>query len=776
MPLPIDPLKAPFLNALEQGNVVVSAATGSGKSTRLPIWAAASGSVLVVQPRRIACTALAEYLAEQSGAPLGHHIGYAIRFEQAIEENCNVVFATPGVALRWYFENRLEKYTTVILDEFHERRWDMDLLLAILQKRAQHRLVLTSATLQGELFAKKLNATLLNSDGSLFPVEEHFIASDMRAMPTKEHLAERVKQACEIALEDTTGDILVFLPGKGEIQFIKTALSSLNIEVIPLFSGCDKRFQENALKVQTHRRIILATNVAETSLTIPNVTCVVDSGLERRTHLRQGRTVLGLESIARDSAKQRKGRAGRTQSGLCIRLYGQHAPLIEKTPPEIHRESLTELVLAAACLDDGVDGLPFFEPLPESAKQLAVNTLQNLGAIDSSSGQATELGKSLYPLPLDVELGQLIISMPSSTLRQAVIDLVSVIAVPATVYSLPTSVDALDALNKQFPDACDITISIAVLRGLIPDMAVDAEALKEARQYSEMLRAHFLLPELAKASSYDKSALLHAIIQAQPERLFIKRNNRRDTFANGKIEISLAKQSYAQSTAQSLLVMSTFTLAGRGTKNAVTLATIASPIVLNRVSELIPTQESIVSVQFIDSQLSVTIEKRYADVVLTQYQRSPSTEELPSVLAKAIEQQMLMPSLFEQVKMAIRYHQISNQLKKDLSQVPEPIDYLTQQVIKLGIESFDDLELVTEADFQYDGIEAWEIESLKDKFPLKLVLANQNLNVRYALQGKKVTIEYESGSRKEAPKRWELPAWSGLAITYQRASKVVPIK
>ena len=333
MQLPIDAIKDEFSQTLtQQGAVVVCAATGSGKSTQLPLWASQQGRVLVIEPRRIACTSLSEFVAQQCQSKVGEKIGYAIRFITQYSATTDIIYATPGVALRWFFEDQLQQFDVVMLDEFHERRWDMDLLLALLKQRHQHKLIVTSATLNAQRLATYLSAPILESQGQLYPVTEQYQASDPRAMPSKDQLPERVLFACQQALPTSTGDILVFLPGKAEIQACLSALNKLDALTIGLYSGCSAQAQTLALTKQPQRRIILATNVAETSLTIPNITCVIDSGLERRTHLRLGKTVLGLDAIARDSAKQRLGRAGRTQSGICIRLYGQHAPLI---PPRL---------------------------------------------------------------------------------------------------------------------------------------------------------------------------------------------------------------------------------------------------------------------------------------------------------------------------------------------------------------------------------------------------------------------------------------------------------
>ncbi|CCQ11669.1 HrpA-like helicase [Pseudoalteromonas luteoviolacea B = ATCC 29581] len=776
MSLPIFAIEADFKHAITQHHVVVSAATGSGKSTCLPVWASDFGKVLVVQPRRIACTSLAEYLASERNQTVGEDIGYAIRFEQAFTDETRVVFATPGVALRWYFDNKLANFDFILLDEFHERRWDMDLLLAVLKNKQQHRIIVTSATLQTDVFCKYLNAKKLESIGSLFDVSERYFASDVRAMPSADNLSHRVYDACEFALQYTDGDVLVFLPGKSEIQQTLSVCRMLDAHLIPLFSGCHHNDQEAALNPSQKRRIILATNVAETSLTIPNITCVIDSGLERRNHLRLGKTILALDAISQDAAKQRKGRAGRTQQGLCIRLYGQYAPLISHTPPEVQRTALNELVLSAGCLANGIDSLDFLEPLPKNSLTRAIATLTNLAVIDATTLVATELGRALYPLPLDIELSHIICSMPNNTLRQAAIDLVSLLAVPSQVYTLPTRIEDIELLAKRYPNRSDLEIIIDVVRGKLNEFVTNHDALVEAKQHSENLRQLFDLPELKYAARYDHLALVSAIADADPSRLFVKRNNRRGAFGNGDSEIVLAKHSRMTESNFGVLVLDSFTLAAKGNKQASTIATVATEAPKSLFCNSRNCSSSIDDVQLNEQELTVTVVKRYAGVIVDTYIREPTIEELPYALTLATQRQQIFDDVFQKVDEAIRYHTLQLALDKKQAELPSPFDFIQKQYVALGVESLFDIELLEAHDLQYTGIESWQIDALKEKYPLTLTLAGQMLNVHYHLSAKRVTVEYVKGLRKEAPKRWELPAWAGLNIEYKRASKIVAIK
>lgn len=424
-PLPIDPLRPAFLEALEEGPVVVSAPTGSGKSTRVPTWC--PGRVLVVEPRRVACRSLAQRVVELSGTKLGEEVGYHVRDERRAGDGTRLLFATPGIVLRLF--DQLAAWDTVVLDEFHERGLETDLLLALLAQRRPARLVAMSATLAGDRVAEHLEGRHLQGEGRAFPVEVRHVAGAGGSsggsggpanpgrrgggtlLPDVRGIEQRVVQAVAAARE-LAGDVLVFLPGKGEIASCAAALAGRRdlgeMEVLELHGGLTLSQQNRAFRTGGRRKVILATNVAETSVTIPGVGVVVDSGLVRQTRWYRDRGFLTLAPIAADSAEQRKGRAGRTAPGVCIRLWDEAAQLAPRTPPEVHRESLTPLVLAAAACGARVEELPFLDPPKEEAVATARLELAALGAVDGE-GRLTERGRQLFDLPLDAALGRLLV-------------------------------------------------------------------------------------------------------------------------------------------------------------------------------------------------------------------------------------------------------------------------------------------------------------------------------------------------------------------------------
>ena len=776
MTLPIDVLEPTFVAQLPQSPLIVSAQTGSGKSTRLPIWAQKYGKVLVIEPRRIACTSLAQYLAEQDETELGKNIGYAIRFETQFSPDTGIIFATPGVVLRWFFEDKLAEFTTVILDEFHERRWDTDLLLALLKQHQGHQLVVTSATLHAQKIATYLDARVLSAPGRQYEVTVKYIASDMRQMPSAEHLSERIKHACDFALEHAQADILVFLPGKGEIQQAKQALSHLNVDLIALHSGSDRSTQQLALNKQANRRIILATNVAETSLTIAGIDCVIDTGLERRTHLRNGRTVLDMDCISQDSSEQRKGRAGRTQAGLCIRLYGEFAPLIAHTPPEIHRESLNELVLSAACASQGIDSLDFLEALPQASLQRAIIDLQRLGAIDEQL-LATEHGKRLYPLPINSDLAHLISQMPNNSLRQAMADVAAVIGVPKQVYQLTNHSEAIEALNQSLPNRCDIELCIALVRNQISDgIEIDLDALSEAKALAEQIRSAFDLPPLSFPASYDRDALLDAIMIHLPSAVFIaKQSGRHFAMNNGAQEVQLAKQSRVTE-CEAALVLDMFSLAGKGVKQARNLATCVAPFASKRLVKQQLTQQSLSQVYIDDNEIMADMTHQFAGkVILTTKQRVPPSEHTEA-LCQLIYQGDLLSGLMTKIE---QQYQAAN-LFAALNKLDAPSGcantFIRRYIEELGISELDEIALLDCSDFDLNFIPDWQLDEFNQQFPRQLQLAGLNLTIEYLVSNKTVMAHYHSGLRKEGPKRWELPTWANWKIRYKKASKVIDIR
>ncbi|MHA2766550.1 helicase-related protein [Vibrio harveyi] len=781
--LPIDSLQAEFDQLVNHHHLVVEAETGSGKSTRLPLWSANHGRVLVIEPRRIACTSLAEFLADQSGQPLGKQIGYAIKLHAHYDENTKVVFVTPGVALRWFAEDKLASFDIVMVDEFHERRWDIDLLTAILKQEKQHRLIVTSATLEGEKLANYLDAKRLRSEGRCFPVTVTHRSLDSRYLPNKKGCENDVVRTVKEALEDEEGDILVFLPGRKEITQCAQMLQNINdVMIVKLHASVSDEERHHALTVQNQRKVVLATNVAETSLTIPNIRVVIDSGLERRTVQRNGRTALTLTHISKASAAQRMGRAGRVAEGACIRLFGEHAPLELVTPPELHREELVEPMLAAACCGYRLSELQFLDALPEKSLLSASQTLRGMEAIDQQ-GDVTEHGKKVYPLPIDALFADLVTRMQTKSEKEAMIDLAAALSVPARLHQLQGG-ESAEALAQEEPFGCDASLMIRLVRGeQLPGVNVDVSVLEEAQGLAKQMREVFELPELDVASRYKRDELTKAIAKLHPELVFVRRERRRDALGNGLMEMVVGRNSRFSDKSEAALVLDSHSVPGRGVKQTLNLASVMLPVSLALLRELELGEWQQGETNYEEEVPRATMHLIYAGrTICTEYQALQGEVAVQSIV-EMIDEQALLPGFAPLRKQQIQHWKIYNALGLNQTPVDKSMlddlsfsTWLVEQLETLGVESVEDIELFDADDIPFEGIPDWEYQDFAEQFPLKLVLAELKLDVEYFVSRKLVHVIYTEGNRKGDPKRWELPRWSGWKVQYKKVSRVLDVK
>ncbi|HVW25970.1 MAG TPA: ATP-dependent helicase C-terminal domain-containing protein [Polyangiaceae bacterium] len=422
-PLPIDPLLPELVNTLAKSrSLVLTAEPGAGKTTRVPAAILdaelGSGQILVSEPRRLPARLAATFVASERGEKVGRGVGYSVRFEHVATDDTRLIYATEGVLLRRLLEDpELTGVDAVVLDEVHERHLTTDLLLALLARLQRSRrpdlmLVAMSATLDAEKLAAHLGAPHLHSEGRAFPLTiEHEARPDDR--PLESRVAGAVRR---ILREEQTGDVLVFLPGAREIRRCLDALAKdaeKGALVLPLHGDLSVAEQARAVEPSSERRVILSTNVAESSVTIEGVTAVIDSGLVRVAGHSpwSGLPTLTTAKISRASATQRAGRAGRTRPGRVLRLYtsGDLAARPEHDKPEILREDLAEAVLSLHGV--GVTNpseLAFLDPPPAAALAAAETLLTRLGAI-AEGGGLTDVGRQMLALPLPPRLARVVV-------------------------------------------------------------------------------------------------------------------------------------------------------------------------------------------------------------------------------------------------------------------------------------------------------------------------------------------------------------------------------
>ncbi|HEU4600334.1 MAG TPA: ATP-dependent RNA helicase HrpA [Steroidobacteraceae bacterium] len=427
--LPITAHREEIARALQKHQViVVCGATGSGKTTQLPKICLEAGRgtfgfIGHTQPRRIAARAIAQRLAEEINTNVGGAVGYQVRFNDRTGPDCRVKLMTDGILLRELENDRLLlRYDTLIIDEAHERSLNIDFLLGVLKRtlpqRPDLRVIITSATIDPQRFADFFGgAPVIEVSGRSYPVEVRYrpliVEEDDSVLSLPEGIVEAVG---ELDREDR-GDVLVFLPGEKQIREAADALEKAKLmgtEVLPLYARLSTRDQEKIFERHNARRVVLATNVAETSLTVPGIRHVIDSGLARisRYSVRGKVQRLPIEPISQASADQRKGRSGRESPGICIRLFAEDEFNIRPpfTSPEVLRTNLASVILQMAALRLGEpQDFPFLDPPDTRQINDGYRLLQELKAVDADR-KVTSLGKQLASLPLDPRLARMLIA------------------------------------------------------------------------------------------------------------------------------------------------------------------------------------------------------------------------------------------------------------------------------------------------------------------------------------------------------------------------------
>jgi ATP-dependent helicase HrpB len=445
-PLPIDAVLGELAGTLARRNVAVLVAPpGAGKTTRVPLVLAAEPwtaqkRILVLEPRRLAARAAAERMAKTLGEHVGDTVGYRVRFGSKVSRRTRIEVVTEGVFTRRILDDPgLDGIAAVLFDEFHERSLDADLGLALTRDaqeglREDLRILVMSATIDGARIAKALgDAPVISSEGRAFPVETRYVGRDP-AKPVEAQVADAILRA----LHADAGSILAFLPGAAEIRRtearLREAIHDPAIGIYPLFGALDAAVQDDAISPAPagHRKVVLATSIAETSITIDGVRVVIDSGLARvpRYEPDVGLTRLETVRVSRAAADQRRGRAGRVEPGVCYRLWDepQTAALAPYAQPEILAADLSTLVLDLAQWGVADPGkLVFFDAPPAAALAEAKSLLTDLGAIDGD-GRITAEGKALNALPLPPRLARMVIDAAREGATRAAAEIAAVLS------------------------------------------------------------------------------------------------------------------------------------------------------------------------------------------------------------------------------------------------------------------------------------------------------------------------------------------------------------
>jgi ATP-dependent helicase HrpA len=453
--LPVSAKRGEIADAIRANQVVVVAGeTGSGKTTQLPkicleLGRGISGTIGHTQPRRLAARTVAQRIADELHTPLGEAVGYSVRFTDQVSDRTLIKLMTDGILLAEIQRDRkLLRYDTLILDEAHERSLNIDFLLGylhgLLPRRPDLKLIITSATIEPERFAAHFgNAPIVEVSGRTYPVE-------IRYRPLEPEVADDDDVITQVAARDQTeaivdalrelereppGDVLVFLSGEREIRDTADALKQLkSTEVLPLYARLSTAEQQRVFEPHTGRRIVLATNVAETSLTVPGIHYVVDPGTARISRYSRRTKVqrLPIEPISQASAQQRSGRCGRVAAGVAIRLYSERdfEARARYTDPEILRTNLAAVILQMAALRLGdIEQFPFLDPPDRRSIRDGITLLQELGAFDAEQ-RITALGRRLAQLPVDPRIGRMILQAETEGCVREVLVIAAALSIP----------------------------------------------------------------------------------------------------------------------------------------------------------------------------------------------------------------------------------------------------------------------------------------------------------------------------------------------------------
>ena len=507
--LPVSMRCEEIVTAIRENQVVVIAGeTGSGKTTQIPKMCLDAGRGLrgkigCTQPRRVAAQSIARRVAQELEVQPGREVGSKVRFSDETARDTYIKFMTDGILLAEIQSDPwLEDYDTIIIDEAHERSLNIDFILGCLiqltQRRSDLKVIITSATIDTNAFSEAFGgAPIIEVSGRLYPVEVLYMPVDHAIEDTGDvTYVDAAVSAVETVIDDPiSGDVLVFMPGERDIRETRDLLEGrrLGVEIVPLFGRLSSAEQQRIFQPGAIRRVIIATNIAETSITIPNIRYVVDAGLARISRYSPGTRTkrLPIEPVSKSSSNQRKGRCGRVANGVCIRLYSEEefAERSAFTPPEIQRCNLAEVILRMKAFKLGeIETFPFISPPKPHAMRGGYALLHELGALDEKR-ELTPLGRELARLPIDPIVGRMILeAREENALRE-----VSVIAAGLSIQDpreRPTdAAAAADAMHKRFLDERSDFLTLLNIWNAYHD---EWERLKTQSQMRKFCRSHFV--------------------------------------------------------------------------------------------------------------------------------------------------------------------------------------------------------------------------------------------------------------------------------------------
>ncbi len=524
---------------LDRQVIIIEGETGSGKTTQVPIFLyeagfSQQGTIGVTQPRRFAATSVAYYVASLSGKPMGDIVGYQVRFDRASDPNTAIKFMTAGILLRELLSDpQLLRYSVIMVDEAHERTEEMDLLLGLLKgviaKRKNLYLIIASATIDTKKFSEYFGGVpIIKVSGKVYPVQTHYLKEDIDDL---DYLFRRMaEKVIEIRSTSLSGHILVFVPGKQDVHQVINEIQLRKpdeLVTLPLYGGMEPEDQGKAfVDYGNIRKVIVATNIAETSVTVDGVVYVVDSGLIKESDFNSDNGVSGLDIIEHSQAgcDQRKGRAGRTRSGICYRMYTEEnfGKRRSFTRPEILRTKLTNTVLSMASLGiTNPEAFEFIDPPETSVIRRASEELVILGALDRRRN-ITRLGLQMASLPMDPVVAKMLLDAREFGCLKEMITIAAFLSVPHAIMCPKGLEQKADEMHRQFINEQSdlltyLNIWLAFKRALFnrewcKTHFLNQRALWEIQSLRQQLKDKFRMAGVQVTSSSDHQAVMKCIV------------------------------------------------------------------------------------------------------------------------------------------------------------------------------------------------------------------------------------------------------------------------
>lgn len=637
--LPIDPLIPEILDKIRKyDRVILTATPGAGKTTRLPahLLEAINGKIAVLEPRRIAAIGAAAHIAEEQKWQLGGKVGYQVRFDSKITEQTRLIFMTDALLLRQLGSDpELKQYDLVVIDEFHERNLNQDVAIGIIKELQDLgrniKLLVMSATLDVVKIRQFLpDSVHIEVPGQVFPLDVRFLQKPLRPVTDFDFIKRVADTTISVAAENR-GDILVFLPGVSEISRLQEQLDNANLgrDVLPLHGSLPLAEQKKALAPSTRRRIILSTNIAEASVTVPGTDTVIDTGLARivTMNLKSGFERIELTRIAQFNARQRAGRAARQKAGLCVRMWTsfEDASLDEQMTPEIQRADLADTLLLLAHF--GVSDFTTFSWLDRPPKPLvdfAFQFLLNVGAMDSSK-KMTDIGKKLLNLPLPIRWGALLVLAEKEDLGN--------LGVKAAALLGDRDI-MLKKADIHSHTECDVTFRLRLLEEVEGGGRPSGINIRQADSILASQKQLFQYVKTGKGQ-WSENDLRRILLLSQTDRLCRRRNNDARAVMVGGRGIRLAPESQVK-TSEFFVSLQAIELPGQPD----TTVTIASGFDKAFVLEHLKDKIEIVEDAYFDEvkgQFFARRIRRYKDLDLDEPSLSPlKPDEIGSRFAEAL--------------------------------------------------------------------------------------------------------------------------------------------